>query len=167
MLDLRPNWVVLWVNVYNKSSQFNVKVNHFSKVIVFIWFLNHFFLFVRQFYAHSSSLYFSQASWFGDFILILLESNIQQDDQLGRALFPLVHPCVSRLITTTHLICVFFLLVDDTHIINLTLNIIFSKYIHFDKSINMFLNIITTIVLDNGTYAEKEVSHLFFHHTQQ
>ncbi len=96
-------------------------VNHFSRVTIFTRFFGStLFAFVWWFYACSSPLYFFQAFWHGDLIVILSESCTWQGDPLGRTLFAFVHLRTLCPIIIAHITCVFLSLVDDTHIIGPT-----------------------------------------------
>jgi len=59
-----------------------------------------------------------------DFTLISSQSDTQQGEPLGGVLFTLTHFCIFRPIATTHLTCVFPLLVSDMHIICPTLDVL-------------------------------------------
>ncbi len=60
-----------------------------------------------------------------DFITISSKLGTQQGDPLVGVLFVLVHLFVLRPIAITHPICVFPVLVDDTHIVGLTSYVVF------------------------------------------
>jgi len=72
----------------------------------------------------STPLYFLKASGHGDFIVISSEFGTRQGDPLGGVLFALVHLCVLHRIVTTHPTCVFLSLVDDTHIVVATSDVL-------------------------------------------
>jgi len=59
-----------------------------------------------------------------DFTITSSQSDTQQGEPLGGMLFTLIHFRIFRHIATTHLTCVFPLLVNDTHIICPTLDVL-------------------------------------------
>jgi len=69
-------------------------------------------------------LYFFQVYQHGDLIVISSELGTRQGDPLGRMLFVLAHLHVFHPIAATHATCVFPFLVDDTHIIGPTSNVV-------------------------------------------
>jgi hypothetical protein len=102
----------------------NVLKRYIFKELLFLpGSLNQLFPFVWQFYACPSPLYFSQAFRHGDLIVISLESSQQGDPPRG-ALFALPHLHTLHPTTTTHPTCVFPSLVDDTHMVGPTLDVV-------------------------------------------
>jgi hypothetical protein len=83
------------------------------------------FPFVRQFYAHPSPLYFSEAFKHQDLTIISSKSGTWQGDLLGRVLFALTRFPTFCPTVVAHLTCVFLSLVDDIHIIGLALDVLF------------------------------------------
>jgi hypothetical protein len=92
--------------------------------MILYWHFKLAFPFISGFYAYSFSLYFVKAFKHKDFIVISFKFGPQQEDLLKGMLFALAHFHTFRPTVVAHPTCVFFSLVDDTHIVGPTLDMV-------------------------------------------
>jgi hypothetical protein len=97
--------------------------NRFQELQLYTNTLDWFFIFVCQFYARPSPLYFLKVSKHKD-LIVISKFGTQHGDPLGGMLFALVHLHVLCPTVAIHLTCVFRSLVDDTHIVGRASNMV-------------------------------------------